>query len=73
MMKPAKVFKKEQIRKASEIKKPPQKIVTLNPMRSANFTPKESIENMANPRIGKTKDIVDKVTELSYYFKYAAI
>lgn len=73
MIKPAKDFKKEQIKNANEMNSPVKKMVILNPIRIAILTPKESIENMASPRMGKTRDIVDSVTESSYCFKYAAI
>jgi len=37
-------------------------MVVLKPILCANLTPKESMENMAKPRIGKTKDMVVIVT-----------
>jgi hypothetical protein len=73
MTKAAKLFKNEQIRKASEMKNPPKKMVSLNPILKASLTPNESIENMARPSMGKTSDIVERVTLSSYCFKYAAM
>lgn len=65
-MNPTKLLINAQIRKASEMKNPPKKMVVLKPILYANLTPKESIENIANPRIGKTSDMVVMVTLESY-------
>jgi hypothetical protein len=68
-MNPTKLLMNAQMRKAKEMKKPAPKIVVLNPILYASLTPKESMENIARPRMGKTRDMVVRVTLESYSFK----
>ncbi len=63
---------KDRIKKANDIMKPHMAIRVLNPIRWAIFTPKDSTEFVAIPKIGNTIYRVDCVTLGSLLFMYAA-
>jgi hypothetical protein len=72
-MKPYMLVRNESIRKAAAILVPKVKIMGLNPIFDASFTPKESTESVMSPRKGNTIESRDSVTVESYYFRYEAM
>jgi hypothetical protein len=52
----------ESIKKAAAMLHPKMKIIVLNPIFSAPFTPNERTESVISPKIGNTIDMKLKVT-----------